>query len=271
MQQLLDFLFRYRILGLFLFLEFICFWLFVSYNQYYNAYFFNSSNYLAGSVQSFSYNATEYFKLKNTNNQLADENARLREMLSNRNLQPYAIFDTLNQNTYFEIVPAKVINNTVNRSSNFLTLSVGKKEGVSPEMGVITSNGIVGKVKSVSSNFSTVISALNREMLISAQLQETNTLGTVQWDGQDPIKAKLKYIPRHVIFNTGDTIVTSGFNSIFPENLIIGTISEFELPDESPFYDITISLSTDFQSLDYVYVVKNYYKEELDSLEVINE
>lgn len=271
MQLLLDFLYRFRIFGLFLFLELICFWLYFRYNRYYNAYFFNSSNQIAGSVQSFSTNSSEYLELRQVNKNLAVENAQLRQLLSNQNLKPATLRSVLKDTGQYNIVTARVVNNSVNRSSNFLTLNKGTTEGIKPEMGVVSSNGVVGKVKSVSRNYSTVISLLHQKMMVSSELKKSKTLCTIQWDALDPQEVELKYVPRHIELFIGDSIVTSGFNSIFPENILVGTVSDLDLPDESPFYEAKVRLATDFQSLEYVYVVRNRFRAEKDSLEAINE
>lgn len=250
-------------------LEVFCFWLYFRYNRYYNAYFFNSSNRLAGNIQSFASNSGEYFELTEINAELARENAVLRQMLSNQNLEEIPADTALK--AQFRIMPAEVINNTVSRSSNYLTLNKGAEDGIKPEMGVISGNGVVGQIKSVSARFSTVISLLHQKMLVSGQMKSSGTLCTVQWDALNPKEAELKYIPRHINLSVGDSIITSGYNAIFPEDILIGVVSEWTLPKESAFYNAKIRLSVDFQSLEYVYVVENTIKQEKDSLEALNE
>lgn len=270
MQQLLAFLYRYRIFGFFLFLEVICFWLFVSYNRYYNAYFFNSSNQIAGRVQTLSTNTSDYFELRQINEKLAKENTRLREALVNQPIGHDPDQDTL-LTAQFQLVQAKVVNNDFKRSRNYLTLDVGGNQGVEPDMGVIGPKGVVGKVKSVSRHFSTVTSLLHQGLMVSSELKKSSTLCTTQWDARDPKRAELKFIPRHIPLAVGDTVLTSGFNSIFPEGIVIGTVYSVVLEDESPFYNAQVELATDFPSLEYVYVVKNVLKQEKDSLEVFYE
>lgn len=270
MQRLLAFIYRYRVFGFFLLLEAICFWLFTSYNRYYNAYFFNSSNQIAGTIQSFSTNASDYFELIEINKDLIAENARLREALINampgHNPDP----DTL-VSKQFEIIPAKVVNNDFKKSRNHLTLNRGLKDGVKPDMGVVGPDGVVGKIKSVSKHFSTVTSLLHQGLMISSELKKNSTLCTVQWEAFDHTEADLRFIPRHIPLSVGDTIVTSGFNSVFPEGLMVGIVSVADLEDESPFYNAKIKLATQFPSLEYVYIVKNVLKAEKDSLELIYE
>ena len=136
--------------------------------------------------------------------------------------------------------------------------------------GVISKDGVIGQVKSVSDNFSTVTSLLHINLLISSSIKSSNTLCTVQWDGLSPYEAEVKYIPRHVVLQEGDSVVTSGYNSVFPPEVMLGTISAVNLTDRDAFYEARIKLSTDFTSLVHGYVVEHHQKEELDSLELLS-
>jgi rod shape-determining protein MreC len=134
-------------------------------------------------------------------------------------------------------------------------------------MAVISPLGAVGKVKTVSNHYSVVTSLLHINYTVSGILKRTNHFGTIQWNGTNPEFTKFKYIPRHVKPNVGDTVVTSGFNAIFPEGIMIGTISEVNLSPEALTYDLTVVLSQDFRKLSYVSVVKSNLKQELDQLQ----
>ena len=169
----------------------------------------------------------------------------------------------------FEVIGAKVINNTYDRNMNFLTIEAGKQDSLDAGMGVISAFGVVGQINSVSKNFATVYSLLHPNLLVSSKVKRTNTKCTVQWDQSDYAHASLKYIPRHIKLKVGDSIVTSGFNSVFPESVSIGVIEEFELDEHTTFYDAKVRLSTDFTSLYHVFVIKDLLKKEKDSLEQI--
>ena len=134
-------------------------------------------------------------------------------------------------------------------------------------MGVLTANGIVGKVKAVSANFATVSSLLHKGVYVSATINRNNTFCSLNWDGNDIRSSKLLYVPRHIPVQVGDTILTSGYNAVFPENLMIGIVEKFELEESSPFYDIDVMLSNDFTQLSYVYIVKNPDRSEQIELE----
>ncbi|MDH5608732.1 MAG: rod shape-determining protein MreC, partial [Cyclobacteriaceae bacterium] len=222
----------------------------------------------AGSVQTFSTNTSEFLYLREVNKSLASENAQLRQELIHYMTRDH-IVDTAQLD--FLYIPSKVVNNSFQRSINFFTLNKGTNDGILPGMGVVSAKGITGVVKSVSGNFSTVTSLLHQNLMVSSQLKSTHTLCTTQWDGASPLESNVRFIPRHIPLALGDSVVTSGFNSIFPEGMLIGTVSSYELPDESPYYMARIRLANDFTSLRYVFVIANRMKSEKDSLEALYE
>jgi len=271
MERLLYFVYRYRNFFTFLLLELFCAWLIVQNNQYQGAAFFNSSNSTVAGLNSFSQDVREYFSLRETNRLLAEENALLRNTLEKRNealnaFRPNHITDTT-ITARFDFISAKVVNNSVDRFTNFITINKGQKDGIVPGMAVISPSGIVGKVKTVSEHFSVVTSLLNIHVMVSAVMKRTGNFGTVQWDGRNQDEVQLNFVPRHVNPMKGDTIVTSGYNAIFPEGIMIGTIAEARLSDEALVHDLRVKLSQDFRKLSYVAVIKSNLKHEQDSLE----
>ncbi len=268
MQRLLSLLYQYRVFFFFLFLEVVSLWLITTYNNFYNAFLFNSSNQLAGTIQLATGNTRDYLELKETNKRLAEENAFLRKQLFEYSALTDGP-DTLYNR--FSVIPARVVNNDFKRSANYITIDKGERNGLEPGMGVISDNGIIGSIKSTSGRFSTVTSLLHQNQLISSEIKSTGTLCTTQWDASDPTHSKVRFIPRHIPINVGDTIVTSGFNSTFPPGLNIGVVSSYELADESIFYDVTIELVNDFSSIRNVYVIRDFWSNEKDSLEQVNE
>lgn len=249
-------------------------WLIVNNNQYQEASFFNSSNYLAASVLESKSAIQDYFDLKDVNETLSQENARLREQISD--VDGHRIDSSQHRavrkfNTdLFEYEAAKVINNSTRRFNNFITINKGSEDGIAPDMAVINAQGIVGKVKATSKHFSTIISLLHPDLFVSSLVKGSGTLCTTKWDGKNPQQAELMYVPRHLKVEIGDSIVTSGYNAIFPANLPIGVINSIDIKDDATFYTIKIDLTTNFEALSYVYVVKNNYKQEIDSLEQMN-
>ncbi|MCZ6692920.1 MAG: rod shape-determining protein MreC [Bacteroidetes bacterium] len=269
MQRLFQILLKYRAFIIFVLLEFLSGWLIIQNNQYQSAAFFNSSNALAGNIINATNYLSEYLSLRKVNQELSQENAILRnQLLRNPSVTTGSTSIDSTLSTEFEYIPAKVINNSTRRFKNYLTLNKGSNDGVEPGMGVIGIHGIVGVVKSSSNHFATIISLLHGNMLVSSKIESSNTLCTTKWDGVNPLRANLLYVPRHIELNIGDTVSTSGYNAIFPEKILIGTISQVKLPEDATFYDIRISLSTEFHGLSYVYVLQNNLKAEKISLEV---
>ncbi len=166
----------------------------------------------------------------------------------------------------FVFIGARVINNSTNKQYNFLILNKGKKQGIEPEMAVISDHGIVGMVKETTDNFSSVISVLNREFFPNAMIKRNRYFGYIEWPGRRYDKVVLKEIPLHVNVRIGDTIITSGHSAIFPEGILVGTVESFK-PEEGIFYEITVKLSTDYKNLTDVILIKNLMKEEQLKLE----
>ncbi len=270
MGRLFQFFYTYRSFFTFLGFEVICIWLVIQNNQYQSSKYFNTSNEVAATIISTSSNVKEYFGLRDINNGLAAENARLREivveqqkiLLENR----LSKIDSTKLKS-FTYTSAKVVNNSVSLSKNFITINKGSDDGVAPGMAVISGKGIVGKVKTVSRHFSVVISVLNVNEQVSSLIKSENYLSTTQWDGIDPQFVDLKYVPRHVRLHLNDTIVTSGYNAVFPEGILVGVVTEFDLKKEALFYDVRVKLAQDFAQLSYVDVIKSVLKVEKDSIE----
>jgi rod shape-determining protein MreC len=279
MRRLLAFLFKYRTFIVFVLLEGVCIAFIVNNTSYQQAALLNSANTVVANVMETSNNVSSYFGLRKANESLVQENARLRESLANRRsvAQPEQLvflptvestrIDSATVEQKYEFLPAKVINNSVRRAKNSITIDRGRRDGVAPGMGVISPQGVVGKVKYVSERYAVVTSLLHTEMYISSVLQRTNELCTTQWDGRDPRHAKLLYVPRHVNITAGDTVITSGYSGIFPKDILIGTVAEVQIAENSTFYNITMNLSADFGSLSHVYVVQNNFLAEQDSIE----
>jgi rod shape-determining protein MreC len=270
MKNLLHFIVRFHFTILFIVFEIFCLLLLVNYNNYQKSQFLNSSNAISGGIFEKVSSVTDYLSLARTNEELNRENVRLRNLLhSSYKLSAdssFAFTDTIYKQQYIYRT-AKIINNSVNKQLNYITLNKGKIHGIEREMAVVTDNGVVGVVKSVSDNFSSVISLLNNRLRVSAKLKGNNYHGSLIWDGVDYKKAMLKDIPFHVNIAKGDTIVTSGFSAIFPEGVQLGVVDEVLSSSGSNFQNIKVLLSNDFKSLSYVKVVGDLMKEERLQLE----
>ncbi len=269
MQRLFNFFYEYRAFFTFLLLEVFCAWLLIKNNQYQSTRFFNSSNHLAANIIGFSQNAREYFSLRQINEEISRENAQLRMQieLQNQSLETsHVLKDSL---VRYDFVSAKVINNSVAQFKNYITINRGKDAGLKPGMAAISTFGAVGKVKSVSEHFAVLISILNIDEQVSSVLKRTSNFGTIQWDGTDTREVNLLYVPRHVEPQVGDTVVTSGFNAVFPQGVMVGIVKDVKLKKEALFYDIRVELAQDFRRLSFVKIVRSKLKSEVDSLETI--
>jgi len=269
MRNLFAFFWRQNHIFLFIILELIALWFIQKDTYYQRSVILNSTNQFTGSVFTTVNNISEYFTLKETNKILAAENAdfltKSKSAFINTTNKPITLNDTVYNQQYI-FSDAKVISNSVNRRNNYLMLNKGSNHGISADMAVISSNGIVGIVKDVSDNFCSVISLLHQKAKISVKILKNNYAGTIVWDGDNYLKGHLKDIPFHVMLSVGDTIITSGNSLMFPEGIMVGTIDEFDIVQGDNFYTIKVSFSTEFKQLAYVYIVTNVMKEEQQKL-----
>jgi rod shape-determining protein MreC len=167
----------------------------------------------------------------------------------------------------YRYIGAEVVNNSITNSSNWITINRGSNHEIKPNMGVLSRDGLVGIVRYVSPDFAVVMSLLHRQTKISASLLRQGVFGSLVWNGKDPSIMTLSDIPKHVDVKTGDTLITSGFSSIFPKGVMIGTVVDYTIPSGSNFYNISMRLSHDMTNTDYVRVVENLYKAQLDTLD----
>lgn len=270
MRNLIVLIWRNNFFFLFLLLEVACVYLLVQNNNYQRAGFINSANEVAGTIYKANYNIREYLRLKDQNEELARKNTELLNQSESSYMKvpvgEAVVNDTIYRQQYVYNY-AKVVNNSTNRQNNYFTLNKGYKQGIRPDMAVITSSGVAGVVKDVSDNYSSVMSILHRDMKISSKLKRDGSFGPLSWDGKDFRYAQLTDIPTHVRVKKGDTVVTSAYSATFPEGIMVGVVESFEQKPGDHFLTINVELSTDFKKLGYVYVVHNILKQEQDSLE----
>ncbi len=274
MRNLLRFLLRYNFPILFIVLELIALLLLVLNNPIPHTRFHTSIQTVNGFIFERSYGLKQFLDLKHENNLLARDNSRLRVLV-----KPYFdLKDSLDAYTYdsesrgtFQFVPARVINNSVNRQSNYLTLDKGSLSGIFPDMAVVAPDGIVGVVRNVSAHYSTVIPILNSKLQVSVVLKNSNYFGSLVWDGKNYREAIVNEIPTHIELEKGDTLVTSGYSALFPPGEMVGVIESYEELQGGSFRTLRISLSTDFKKLSRVYVIHNRGKEERLEIELLTD
>ena len=271
MRNIIVFLYKYYVFLFFLLLEFFSLYLVYQYNTYQRASFINFTNGVTGEVYNTVNNFKSYFRLRQMNDSLQLENARLRSELFTSYYNNQVTGNTINDSIYhqqYTYIAAKVLNNSINKRNNFLTLNRGSAHGVKKQMGVICDNGVVGIVMGVSEHFCTVLSLLNSNAKISGRVAGDNGFGSLVWDGDDPTMARLLDVNKHVQVEDGQRIVTSGYSTIFPENIRIGEVYTHSLEAGDNFHTIKVKLSTNFSNLSSVYIINNFYREEMDSLEL---
>lgn len=269
MRSLLNFLVRIHFLLLFILIEVFSITLLINNNNFHNARFVNFTRQFAGKFYLKTTKLKQYMSLADENQRLVEENNRLLNIIESTYKSDEIFFRSVNDtifNQRYRYTSARIINNSINKKHNFLTLNKGTEQGLKPEMAVAADGSIVGVVKGVSENYATVISLLNLDLRISAKIKKSGYFGSLNWDGEDYQTATLYEIPLHAQIQFGDTIVTSGFSSIFPEGILIGYITGFEEKGGS-FYEIEVHLSTDFKRLDNVSVIGNLLQNEIVELE----
>ncbi|WP_233861050.1 rod shape-determining protein MreC [Tenacibaculum piscium] len=283
MQQLLYFLQRYKNFLFFLFLEIIAVALMINNHSFHRSKFISSTNYITGGFYQQSANIFEYLHLKSNNKILSEENTRLKNKIaslySTLNIADTAMIslnadmktniDSLKNKQQFTYINGKIINNSYNEANNFITINKGTNDGITTEMAVINSKGIIGITDNTSGKYARVQSILNAKSSINASFKNNNYYGTLKWNGQNYNTVQLTDIPRQAIFKVGDTIITGGKSTIFPKGVPVGTVRK--IPDKlAVSYTIDITLFNDMANLEHIYIVTNLDKKEIKNLENIH-
>ena len=271
MQQILNFLIKHNHWFLFILLEGISFVLLFSFNNYQSASMFTSTNEVAGNIYSMISDVDGYFTLNDENQALLEHNKELiseiealkKELATLKDSSAIAAFP----DGKFRFNTARAVNNSLNKLQNFITIDKGEKDGIGSEMGVFNDKGVVGIIYQTSGNFSLVMPLLNSKSMLSCRVKGSNSFCTLRWHGEELQYSYLIDLPRYAIFQQGDTVVTSGFSSIFPADIPVGEIERLEDSDDGMFYRARVRLFVDFASIDNVFVVGNDDKKEQDTLE----
>lgn len=242
-------------------------------NPYHRSVWFGSANAVAGGVFDLQSNVTGYFNLRAINEdllirtgQLEAENLRLQQQLQGYQDQIATANDTVRQ---YDYTIAHVVGNTITQAENYITLDKGSRQGLRQDYGVADQNGVIGIISKVSENYSLVISVLNPKLRLSVMIKNTESMGSLVWDGVDPRYALLEDLPRNVKFETGDTIVTTGFTTSFPKNVPVGRVSK-SFDNGGNFLTLKVELFSDFDRLNDVHVIINHKQEEQQEIEKID-
>jgi rod shape-determining protein MreC len=269
MRNLLNFLIRFNNLIIFLFLEGIAFYLLATGNSYHNTRLVNGIRGLTYGIEVRINKTRNYLNLREINEKLAAENIALRNSIEHlvkvENSLFSPVLDTIFRQQY-QHTSAEVIENSINRQKNFFSINKGRRQGISVDMAVTSLNGVAGVIVGCSDNYSVAMSLLNLDFKLSVRLKSNGYFGSLTWDGRDYLHAVLGEIPQHISVNVGDTIETTGYSAIFPEGIMVGTVSDYEKRG-GDFYKITVALLTDFKAVHYVDIIGNLKKTEQLELE----
>ena len=270
MQQIIYFIRKFRYFLLFLLLEVIAVIFTIQHHSYHTSKFVNSANAISGGFYNKVNSINEFFILKTENKLLIEDNIRLKNLLEKRAINAIEenamVNDTDQYFQKYEYSVAKVINNNFTKRNNTLTINKGTKQGLSADLGVINSNGVIGVIESISANFATIISILNKNSNINVRIKNSNHFGTLTWDGITHTTTQLIDIPRQASIKIGDTIISGGKSAIFPEGINIGVIKDFKF-ENNKYQQINVLLFNDMSAIGYVQIIKNLQKSEQKNLE----
>lgn len=275
MQQLIYFFQKYKYFLYFLCLEFIAVALIINNHSFHKSKFVGSANAVTGGLLTKVNSVKEYANLKTENQQLLDENTRLKNKLAalqftRDSLSGQQLKDSILYGQKFQYISGKIIDNSFARPYNFLTINRGKNHQISAEMAVVNARGIIGVTEQTSDSYARVRSILNKNSKINARFKNSTHYGTLEWNGEDYQTVQLTDIPRQAIFQIGDTIITDGKSEIFPEGILIGTVQS--VPEKiSALNTINVRLFNDMSSLGQVNIIRNFDKQEIQTLENQNE
>ena len=280
MQRLLELFFKYNNLLFFIFLQWISLYLVFRYNDFHHEVLGSYLISISGYIQEKNHAIRSYFLLAEENEKLMKENIELKQKLvqtqealnAARYRIPYSrkfnlLPDSLFPVSVFSFIPGRIVQNSIYDPYNFFLVNKGTKHGVYKEMGVISSDGVVGIIIETSENYSLGMSLLNKHLRISSKIKSTNIHGTIHWRGNNPKIVHLEYVPLHIPVQVGDTVITSSYSNFFPEGYHIGKIIEVKDPkDGQGFHEILVLLATDFYKLENIYLVQNQHHTEIQTL-----
>lgn len=268
MQRIINALLQFRNPILYLFLLVLSFSFSFNQSPFHQYSFQKYGFYLSSRLYYIKDALASYYNLKVINQQLLKENEKLKKIEINlRDLSLYPFDFKEHKRFPFKVKRANVLKNSFQNQRNFLTLNIGSDDGIQPEMGVISKNGIVGVVHSVSKNYSNVISILNKDLKINVRTNKNPAFGSLVWSGASPLEFKIEDIVSNAKLSPGDTLITGGMSSYFPLGIPIGKITKLNKIKGSGYYSIDAILFNDLSQIYYVYVLENSDFREIKSLQ----
>ena len=276
MSSLFQFLYKHLHWIVFIVLEIICFVLLFSYNSFQGSVYLSTANEVTARLLNGKDRVTTYFGLAEKNRLLAEQNAQLLQrivelesMTALHHLDSLAQVEAVERvhRAGYHISPAQIIDKSVNKTDNYFTLDRGTADGVAPDMGVMGVDGVVGVVYKCTEHYSLVMPLLNGDSYTSCKVLGSKDVGILQWHGGDARYAMLHDLPRYSNVEVGDTIVTSGNSSFFPEGVMVGTVVEAHPSADGLYMTLKVQLSTQFANLEHVFVVRKMDADELAALQ----
>lgn len=274
--SIFQFLYKHLHWIVFIALEIVCFVLLFSYNSFQGSVYLSNTSRLTARIISGKDHVTSYFALTEKNRALVEQNALLKQrILELEALESAHLLDSLSHvetiqrvhRTGYNITPAQVIDNSINKANNFLTIDKGSADGIEPDMGVMSINGIVGVIYKCSEHYSLVLPLLNSKSSVSCKVLGSNYFGYLRWEGGDPHYAMVYDLPRYSAVEKGDTIVTSGSSSFFPSGIMVGTVEEIYPSTEGLYITLKVKLSTQFARLEHAFILGKMDADELTALQ----
>lgn len=277
MKTLLQFLKRFSLLLQFLFLEAVAIIMLIQFNGYQRSVVLSSANWVSGFLFEGVDVVSDYFDLHEKNQDLSAENAALKNEIEHLRAQqepavfgPDSVLVSLSDSSYwlpYQYLSAHIVQHSINKSQNYITLNKGTDDGVFQDMGVVAANGVVGIVKSVSQHYAMVMPIINVQSRISCRLDSSQNFGSLQWDGTDYRYAVLNEVPSYVKVSKGEKVVTSGFSAIFPRGILVGEVVDVVVNEKDQTLAIKVELSVDFGKLSDVNVIHFAGMEEFKALQ----
>ena len=266
MYNLRRFIIKHHFVILFILLEVISILLLANSQRFHRNRMVNTTNDVVGKIYEWGSEIGNYFRLNKANEQLAEENAMLRQRLSVVYDTTTCTYDISQGDTLYKYIPAQVVNNSTTQANNYIIINKGAVDGIQRDMSVISTEGIVGVVTDVSRHYASIMSLLHSKSVVGVRIKESQELASVKWETNNYRYGMVEDIPTHILLQKGDTILTSSHSYIFPEDLMVGTVEEFYPTAVDALNKAKIRFATDFATLRHVYVIKDLHKPELDSL-----
>jgi len=276
MRNVFLFIRRYFNFLFFLVLQILALTFLFRYNKFHEAAFNGVAGEVVGKINEKYNNVEYYFKLKKTNEALVHENVHLRSLLKSNyessDTTQKIIVDSIRVDSLLKFqkyiyYDARVVGGSLSGQTNYFDIHRGTKQGMRKDMGVVGPLGIVGRIMDVSDNYAVVMSVLSRQFKVKAKLKKSGENGTIEWDGSSTSYIQMRDIPKSTLIKKGDTVLTSELSSIYPPNIMVGTVDGLVTDNSSNFYTLRLKTATNFLNVQHVYVIDDLQKAERIKLE----